>query len=138
MADMIKLELVTPERLLLSEDVEEVIVPGVEGDLGVLPGHTPLLSALRVGEMTYRKGGKNEYVAIEGGGLIEISSDKVIVLADAAELGREINLQEAIERKLQAESVLKNERQQDAQNFRNMEARLKVELTKINIAEKYK
>ena len=138
MADMIRLELVTPERLLLSEDVEEVIVPGVEGDLGILPGHTPLLSALRVGEMTYRKGGKNEYVAIEGGGLIEISSDKVIVLADAAELGREINLQEAIERKLQAESALKNERQQDAQNFRNMEARLKVELTKIQIAEKYK
>lgn len=138
MADTIRLELVTPERLLLSEDVEEVIVPGVEGDLGILPGHTALLSALRIGEMTYRKGGKTEYVAIEGGGFIEVSADKVIVLSDAAELGREINLQQAIERKLQAEAELKNERQQDAQKFRNMEARLRVELTKIAIAEKYK
>jgi F-type H+-transporting ATPase subunit epsilon len=138
MADTIRLELVTPERLLLSEDVEEVVVPGVEGELGILPGHTSLLSSLRIGEMTYRKGGRIEYVAIEGGGFIEITAEKVIVLADAAELGREINLQQAIERKLQAEAELKNERQQDAQKFRNMEARLRVELTKIAIAEKYK
>lgn len=138
MADMIKLELVTPERQILSEDVEEVIVPGVDGDLGILAGHTPLLTALRVGEMSYRKGGKIEYIAIEGGGLVEISSDKVIVLADAAEHGREIDLQDAIERKLQAENVLKQERQQDAHQFRNLEAQLKVELTKIQIAEKYK
>ncbi|WP_022850498.1 F0F1 ATP synthase subunit epsilon [Limisalsivibrio acetivorans] len=138
MADTIRLELVTPERQLLSEDVEEVIVPGVEGDLGILPGHAALLSALRVGEMAYRKGGQLEYIAIEGGGLIEVSADKVIVLADAAELGREINLEEAIERKLNAEKALKDERQQDAENFRNMEVKLKVELTRIDIAERYK
>jgi len=110
MADTIRLELVTPEKMILSEDVEEVIAPGVEGDLGVLPEHAPLLTALRVGELAYRTGKQLDYVAIVGGGFLEVNDNKVIILADDAELGREINLDEAIERKLKAEQNLDKER----------------------------
>lgn len=138
MAETIKLELVTPERMILSEDVDEVIAPGVEGDLGVLPDHTPLLTALRVGELAYRSGKQTDYVAIVGGGFLEISDNKVIVLADDAELGREINLDEAIERKLKAEQELERERKADEQVFKEAEIRLMKELTRVQIAEKYK
>jgi len=138
MADTIRLELVTPERMILSEDVEEVIAPGVEGDLGVLPEHAPLLTALRVGELGYRTGKQTDYVAIVGGGFLEVNDNKVIVLADDAELGQEINLDEAIERKLKAEQNLDKERKADEKAFKEAEVRLMKELTRVQIAEKYR
>jgi len=138
MADTIRLELVTPERQILSEDVDEVIAPGVEGDLGVLPEHTPLLTALRVGELAYRINGQTDYVAIVGGGFLEINDNKVIILADDAELGHEINLDEAIERKLKAEQNLEKDRKADELKFRSAEAQLMKELTRVQIAEKYR
>jgi len=138
MADTIKLELVTPERMILSEDVEEVIAPGVEGDLGVLPEHAPLLTALRVGELAYRNGKQMDYIAIVGGGFLEVSDNKVIVLADDAELGQEINLDEAIERKLKAEQDLEKERKADESTFNNAQVQLMKELTRVQIAEKYR
>ncbi|PLX69047.1 MAG: ATP synthase F1 subunit epsilon [Denitrovibrio sp.] len=138
MADTIKLELVTPERLILSEDVEEVIAPGVEGDLGVLPDHASLLTALRVGELAYRTGKQMDYVAIVGGGFLEVNDNKVIILADDAELGREINLDEAIERKLKAEQNLESDRKADAKTFNQAEIMLMKELTRVQIAEKYR
>jgi len=138
MADTIRLELVTPERMILSEDVEEVIAPGVEGDLGVLPEHAPLLTALRVGELGYRTGKQMDYVAIVGGGFLEVNNNKVIVLADDAELGHEINLDEAIERKLKAEQNLDQERKADEKSFQQAEIMLMKELTRVQIAEKYR
>ncbi|ADD67664.1 ATP synthase F1, epsilon subunit [Denitrovibrio acetiphilus DSM 12809] len=138
MADTIRLELVTPERMILSEDVEEVIAPGVEGDLGVLPEHAPLLTALRVGEMAYRVGKQIDYIAIVGGGFLEVNNNKVIVLADDAELGQEINLDEAIERKLKAEQNLEQERKADESAFNSAQVQLMKELTRVQIAEKYR
>ena len=138
MANTIRLELVTPERQLLSADVEEVIAPGVEGDLGVLPEHSPLLSDLRVGELVYKIGGVPEYVAIVGGGFLEVSGDKVIVLADEAELGKEIDLEAAIERKLDAEKSLDEERKNNDKMYNNAEVQLMKELVRVQIAEKYK
>jgi len=138
MADTIKLELVTPERMVLSEDVEEVIAPGVEGDLGVLPEHAPLLTALRVGELAYRNGKQTDYIAIVGGGFLEVNNNKVIILADDAELGQEINLDDAIERKLRAEQDLDKDRKADEKAFQSAEIQLMKELTRVQIAEKYR
>ncbi|MGE4319161.1 MAG: F0F1 ATP synthase subunit epsilon [Deferribacterales bacterium] len=138
MAETIRLELVTPVRQILSEDVDEVIAPGVEGDLGVLPEHAPLLTALRVGELAYRVKGKLDYVAIVGGGFLEVNDNKVIVLADDAELGREIDLDKAIERKLKAEAALEQERKSDEKNFKAVEIELMKELIRVQIAEKYR
>jgi F-type H+-transporting ATPase subunit epsilon len=137
MAEKLKLELVSPERKLLSIEVDEVVAPGVEGYFGVLPGHTPFLTALRIGELAYKIGGKEEYVAIDRG-FIEVLNDNVVVLAESAELGREIDLEEAIRRKLEFEKELEKTRHEDERIFRRTEAELMRELVRVSIAEKYK
>ncbi len=88
------LEVVTPDRLVLSTEADVVVLPGVEGQFGVLPGHIPFLSALQIGEMYYRKGGQTEYLAIAGG-FAEVTGEKVTIVAEAAEKGREIDVERA-------------------------------------------
>ena len=90
----IHLEVVTPERRLVSEVVDEVILPGSEGSLGVLPGHTPLLTALGVGELIYRRGGDRRYVAIAWG-FAEVLPERVSVLAEIAERAEGIDRERA-------------------------------------------
>ena len=90
----LRLEVVTPERMLVREDVDEVVVPGEEGYLGVLPGHTPLLAALTVGELWYRKGQDRTYLAIAGG-FAEVLPDRVTILAQIAERAEEIDVPRA-------------------------------------------
>ena len=80
----LELQVVTPERLVLAEPVDEVVLPGSEGYLGVLPGHAPLLTALGVGEVEYRVAGKKHFLAVAGG-FAEVLRDRVIVLAETAE-----------------------------------------------------
>ena len=77
----IRLEIVTPERMLVREDVDEVVVPGEDGYLGVLPGHTPLLATLKVGDLWYRKGAEKTHVPIAGG-FAEVLPDRVTILAE--------------------------------------------------------
>ncbi|MBC7196227.1 MAG: F0F1 ATP synthase subunit epsilon [Deferribacterales bacterium] len=137
MAEKLKLELVSPERQLLDIEVDEVVAPGVEGDFGVLPGHTPFLTALRVGELVYKQNGVEDYVAIDRG-FFEVVNDKVTVLAESAELGREIDLEEAIRRKLEAEKELEAARHEDEVKFRKVEAQLRRELLRVSVAERYK
>src|SRR5207237_925121 len=90
MADQLTLEVATPSRLVIGEQVDEVVVPGIEGYFGVLPGHAPLLSTLGIGELTYRIGRDERHAAVAGG-FAEVRNDKVIVLADTAELPAEID-----------------------------------------------
>jgi len=137
MAEKLKLELVSPEKQLLDIEVDEVVAPGVEGDFGVLPGHTPFLTALRVGELVYKQNGVEDYVAIDRG-FFEVVNDKVTVLAESAELGREIDLEEAIRRKLEAEKELEAIRHEDEVKFRKVEAQLRRELLRVSVAERYK
>ena len=77
----IRLEIVTPERVLAREDVDEVVIPGEDGYLGVLPGHTPLLATLKDGDLWYRKGADKTHVQI-GGGFAEVLPDRVTILAE--------------------------------------------------------
>jgi F-type H+-transporting ATPase subunit epsilon len=88
------LEIVTPERPLVRETVDEVTLPGVEGELGILPGHTPLLTVLKVGVLAYRKGDERSYVAIAYG-FAEALADRVTVLAQMAERAEEIDVTKA-------------------------------------------
>jgi F-type H+-transporting ATPase subunit epsilon len=88
------LEVVTPDRLVLSTEAEVVVCPGVEGQFGVLPGHIPFLSALDIGEMYYKAGGKTEYLAVSGG-FAEVTGEKVTIVAESAEMGREIDVDRA-------------------------------------------
>ncbi len=89
--DHLTLEIVTPERAVVSERVDEVQVPGVEGSFGVLPGHTPLLATLQVGELWYRQGEETSYVAVSFG-FAEVQPDRVTVLAQIAESAEDIDV----------------------------------------------
>jgi F-type H+-transporting ATPase subunit epsilon len=99
------LEVVTPDRLVLSTEADVVVCPGVEGQFGVLVGHIPFLSALDIGEMYYRKGGQTEYLAVSGG-FAEVTGTKVTIVAEAAEKGREIDVERVMRAKERAEKRL--------------------------------
>ncbi len=88
------LEVVTPDRKVLSTEADVVVCPGVEGQFGVLFGHIPFLSALDIGEMYFRSGSKTEYLAVAGG-FAEVTGTKVTIVAEAAEMGHEIDVERA-------------------------------------------
>ena len=90
MADRLLLEIATPTRLLVSETVDEVVAPGIEGYFGLLPGHAPFLTTLGIGELSYRIGREEYHLAIAGG-FAEVRNDKVIILADAAERPEDVD-----------------------------------------------
>lgn len=106
MASTIRLELVTPERLLLSEEVDEVIAPGYEGEFGALPEHTKFLAVLNIGMLRYRKGSTVNKIAL-GGGFAEVTPQRVVVMADTAENSDEIDLERAQRARDRAEARLK-------------------------------
>lgn len=99
------LEIVTPDRSLVREDVDEVQVPGAEGYLGILPGHTPLLATLAVGELWYRVGSEKHFLALAGG-FVEVLPDRVTILAHIAERAAEIDVTRAEAAKKRAEERL--------------------------------
>ncbi len=92
--DHLTLEIVTPDRSIAHGEVDEVVVPGAEGSFGVLPGHTPLLSTLAVGEIEYRRGDERTYVAVSFG-FAEVLPDRVTILAQIAEASEEIDVTRA-------------------------------------------
>ena len=102
----LRLDIVTAERLLYSEDVDMVIAPGIQGQLGILPRHAPLLTALTYGELRVKRGSEEESFAI-GGGFMEVQPDRVTVLADSAERAEEIDLERAERALERAEERLK-------------------------------
>jgi F-type H+-transporting ATPase subunit epsilon len=100
-----RFELATPTRPLVSADVDEVVAPGSEGYFGVLPGHAPFLTTLGAGEVTYRIG-REEYAIAVSGGFAEVAGDRVIILAEVAELPEEIDRARAERAKQRAEQRL--------------------------------
>lgn len=107
MADKLQLDIITPASRALSLAVDAVTVPGEAGELGILPGHTPLVSNLRTGVLTYTNGGSVERLLISGG-FLEVSDDKVSVLADVAERDDEIDVSLARTSQAEAERILNN------------------------------
>jgi F-type H+-transporting ATPase subunit epsilon len=101
----LNLEIVTPDRALVREAVDEVQVPGSEGSFGILPGHTPLLATLTVGEVWYRVGAARHSVAVTGG-FVEVLPDRIIVLANVAERAQEIDIPRAEAARKRAEDRL--------------------------------
>ncbi len=95
MAGTIRLEVVTPEKAIVSEDVQIVMAPGSLGEFGVLPGHTPFLTSLKVGTLRYKDTGGNEECVFISGGFAEALPNKVTVLAESAEKTCDINLDRA-------------------------------------------
>jgi len=102
----IQLQIVTPEREVAEEEVDEVQIPGKEGYLGVLPGHAPLLTELQSGTLEYRQNASRRFVAIHWG-FAEVLPDRVIVLAENAERAEDIDIEQAERDRQQAEEYLK-------------------------------
>ena len=101
-----KLEIVTPEKMIFSDEVNVVLAWGVEGQLGILPHHAPLMTMLQPGDLVIRKGTEEEYLTISGG-FLEVRPDKVVILADACERAAEIDATRAEEAKKRAQEALK-------------------------------
>ena len=95
MAQLIRLEVVTPEKFVVSEDTEIVMAPGSLGQFGVLPNHTPFLTSLKVGSIIYRDGKGKPHVVFVSGGFAEVLPDRVTVLAESAERRRDIDIDRA-------------------------------------------
>ncbi len=130
----IMLEIVTPERLAYSEEVDLVVLPGSEGEMGVLPHHAPLVSTLGVGELRIRKGGVEESFAIAGG-FVQVRPDKVVVMAETADMASEIDLEKAQEARREAERALESG-YHEAADLAAARAALQQALLRIRVAER--
>jgi F-type H+-transporting ATPase subunit epsilon len=133
MAETFQLEIVTPEKMVVKDVVEEMQIPGKNGYLGILPGHAPLITELAVGEISYRKGGQTYYLSVAWG-FAEVLQDKVTILAETAEKPQEINVKRAQESKQKAEEALKTGKTED--DFTRAEDALKRAETRLEVAEK--
>ena len=130
----IQLEIVTPERLVYEDEVDSVNVPGVEGELGILPHHAPLVSTLGYGELRIRKGGNEEAFAIVGG-FVQVRPDKVVVMAETADLASEIDLERAQEARREAERALETG-YTEGSDLSAARAALQQALMRIRVAER--
>lgn len=134
MADELMLEIVTPEKMIFSDKIEEVTLPGTEGEFGVLRGHEAFLSSLNVGEMNFIKDGKKTYYAVNVG-YAEVTADKVTVLIETAEKSDEIDKERAQRAKDNAESKLNQLNKEDVE-FEVVRAALTRAMARLSAAEK--
>ena len=117
----VRFELATPNRLVVSEDVEEVVAPGLQGYFGVLPGHVPFLTSLQSGEVSYRIGRTEQYLAVSGG-FAEVQGDRVTILAERAERPEEIDRERALRARQRAERRLQGKTQEEIDYTRALTA----------------
>jgi F-type H+-transporting ATPase subunit epsilon len=134
MADKIRLKVVTPGRMVLDEEVDEVTAPGVKGEFGVLPNHISFLTLLEPGEMSYKQGTARRFLAISGG-YAEVLDNVMTVLAPAAEFGVEIDVNRARAAKEKAERSLSEIHFED-KNFAAAEQALRKSLVRLQVAGK--
>lgn len=134
MAEKLKVDLVTPYKKILSEEVDELTATGALGEFSVLPGHAPFLSSLKIGELSYKKGGQVFHLALNWG-YFEVEDDKVTVLVETAERADEIDLERAKAALGRAENALKTLSPED-KNYRVQEAALERALIRMQVAGK--
>ena len=130
----LQLEIVTPEREAYSDWVDAVYCPGTEGEFGVLPHHAPMLTMLGVGELRIQKGGEEEFFAIAGG-FVQVLPDKVVVMAELADLASEIDMEAAEEARLEAERAIAAGFEEPA-DLAKARAAMERALLRIRVAER--
>ena len=128
------LEIVTPYGLAVSSKVEEAYIPGSQGDFGVLPGHAPFLTSLRIGELHYRQQNEVHYVSINRG-FAEVTPEKTTILTDTAELAEEIDVERAQAARTRAEEKLRTLSREEQAYIQTMEALERARM-RIRVAEK--
>ena len=135
MSNQIMLEVVTPHRLELQKHVDYVVAPTIDGVAGVLPGHIRLITRLATGVLRYEIDGKDNFMAVSEG-FMEVTPQKVIILAEAADLPENVDVNQALEEKRQAEEALRHSLTEKI-NFDQAEIAIARAVNKIEVAKKY-
>jgi F-type H+-transporting ATPase subunit epsilon len=135
MPDTFQLEIVTPEKLVVKDQAEEMQIPGKNGYLGILPGHAPLITELSVGEISYRQGAQTHFLAVAWG-FAEVLPDRVTILAETAERADEIDVQRAQEAKQRAEARLQGGKTET--DYDRAQSSLQRAETRLDVAGKSK
>jgi len=130
---MLRLEIVTPERKIVDTEADQVTVPTASGEVGLLPNHAPLISALKPGILTYTRGSSTERMLVTGG-FVEVNRDRVSVLADAAESADEIDAEAARSARKQAEQQLEESWQQPADETDSLRDQLDAADARLRLA----
>lgn len=131
--NLLQLNIVTPERSLVTDMVNQVNIPGSEGDLGILYDHAPILTTMRPGQLSYEKGSETVYLVVSGG-YLEVTDNRVTVLAETAEFLSEIDRDRAEKSKTDAESLLTNA--QTEEEFRDAQMKLFRAIARLESTEK--
>ncbi len=134
----IKIELTTPERLLMSQEADSLTLPTREGEITVLPGHVPLVGILASGMMTVKRGGEEEYVAVSGGFVEVQPNGKVVILADMADRAEELDLAKVEEARERARKALEETRGADEVATAGMVAALEREMARVRAVQKHR
>ncbi len=136
MADTVRFEFISQERIILQEDVSMVIAPGAGGVLGILPRHAPLMAVIVPGELVVKREGQEDQYYAVGGGFMEVRPDKVILLARSGEAAEEIDLARAQEARRRAEELLAGVEMDSAERRRVMELALRRSRVRLKVAER--
>ncbi len=133
----IRCEIVSQDRTVFQDDVDIVILPGVAGEMGILPHHAPVLTILKYGVIKIRRGGREELFTVAGG-MAEVQPDIVTILADAAENIEDIDITRAKAAKKRAEDALASLKPEDQDTYLTMEAALRRSNLRLNVARRYR
>ncbi len=134
----IKFEIATPERVVFKDHILQVSVPTTEGEVTILPKHSPLVSILKPGVLEIKKTDNSVEIISVSGGFLEVLLNKIIVLADTAERAEEIDLERAEEARKKAEESLKNLRSIDASQFASLSAQIEKELARSRSVKRWR
>lgn len=135
---MLKLKIITPERMVVDADVDQVTLATEQGEITILPGHIPLVSTLKSGEARYKIAGEEHSIAVAGGFVEVRSAHEVVVLADAAEYSHEIDVSKAEEAHRKAAQLMTQEIQTLDVDYARLQAKLEKELNRIRVGNKYR
>jgi F-type H+-transporting ATPase subunit epsilon len=133
----IRCEIISQDRIVFQDDVDIVVLPGADGEMGILPNHSPLLSTLKFGIITIRKQKEEEHFTVAGG-IAEVQPDQVTILADAAENVEEIDLRRAEEAKARAEETLKMGTTEESDKYLAIQAALRRSNLRLDAAKRYR
>ena len=131
-----KFKIVTPERVVLDADVESLTLPTTMGEITILPHHTPLVAQMMAGEIKYKQAGKSNFFAVSGGVVEVRKHNEVVILADTAEFGHEIDVERA-EKAREAAKKLMTESYHDEKRFADASAAFQKHLVRLKVARKH-
>ncbi len=134
----IKLQIITPEKVVFSEEVDQLSVTTEAGEITILPHHIPLVTTLKAGELRYKKDGQEHFLAISGGFTEVRPHNEVVVLADSADYAHEIDIAKAEEAKNKALKLLQEEHDKDDIEYVSIQGVMERELNRIRVGNKYR